>query len=235
MAPTVPGRPVPPLDDLITLIQASLRNSASLLDDARLLLGSGRAPRAHALATLALEEIGKAFLCMLALLPMPIAFYGVKSGDDFWAAWREHTDKLAWALGFREFLLLEPPGPAEQAFNRLRAAVSDGHLRKLRGFYVDYDGQVLEPGEISPAEAEQIIADTRLLLDIADRTWLDDGLRDRITEALAGHAEELAEMLASVGRAVTEDTDGTLTRYRAVIQDQLGPLNAAADPPDAAS
>jgi AbiV family abortive infection protein len=60
-------RPVPPRDDLLKLIRASAFNARDLLTAARLLLGAGSSPQAHALATLAFEEVGKANLCILML------------------------------------------------------------------------------------------------------------------------------------------------------------------------
>jgi hypothetical protein len=53
------GRPVPGHDALLALIQASLRNAGDLLEEARLLVGNGHSARAHALGTLAFEEMGK--------------------------------------------------------------------------------------------------------------------------------------------------------------------------------
>lgn len=125
-------RPLPPLDDLLALIEASLRNAIALLGDAKTLLASGSAPRAHALASLALEEIGKSYLCVLALAPIPepMIIYGMKNKGDFWAAWREHTDKLGWALGFLG-LLLRDSGPAAHAIARIHNAAQSGHLRNL--------------------------------------------------------------------------------------------------------
>jgi AbiV family abortive infection protein len=64
-------RPVPEFDELVTLIQACLGNAGELLADTRILLAAERVPQAHALATLALEEIGKACICILAVAPMP--------------------------------------------------------------------------------------------------------------------------------------------------------------------
>ena len=88
------ARPIPEFDDLITLMQASLRNAGELLSDARLLLAAGRAPRAHALATLAFEEIGKAFICVLAVVPTPAPFFGIRSEGDFWKAWNSMSRSL---------------------------------------------------------------------------------------------------------------------------------------------
>jgi AbiV family abortive infection protein len=221
-------RPLPSLDDLLTLIQASLRNAVALLGDARTLLASGSAPRAHALATLALEEIGKSYLCVLALAPIPesMVIYGMKSKGDFWAAWREHTDKLGWALGFLG-LLLRDSGPAAQAVARIHSAAQSGHLRKLRGFYVDYDDQtVLEPTIITEAEAQQIITDTESLLEIASATWLSDGALGRARENLGQYGGELATYLKLAGAAIQTDMDAALDQVRQVMNSAL---NASSD------
>src|SRR5258708_34935797 len=61
-------RPIPPRDDLLALFQATKANAGDLISDAELLADVGRFPRAHALATLAHEEIGKAQLCLLAVM-----------------------------------------------------------------------------------------------------------------------------------------------------------------------
>lgn len=45
---------------------------------------------------------------------------------------------------------------------RLGSAARDGHLRKLRGFYVDYrDGTILSPGQVTAAGAQQIVDGAR--------------------------------------------------------------------------
>jgi AbiV family abortive infection protein len=205
-------RPIPPMDDLLALIQASLRNATALLADARSLLDSGGAPRAHALATLALEEIGKSCLCILALVPVPesAVIYGMKSKGDFWAAWRDHTDKLEWALGFMG-LLLNDSGPAAQAVARIHAAAQSGHLRKLRGFYVDYDGHtVLEPTAISEADAQQIITDAETLLNVVAAAWLSEGAEERFKENMSQYGSELSAFIERAGEAVEADMDAAL-------------------------
>jgi AbiV family abortive infection protein len=85
-------RPLPPRDDLVRLIQASAFNARDLLADARVLSDAGSSPRAHALATLAFEEVGKANLCILVIMPP-----GFISAAEFWDSWLSHSHKLRWA------------------------------------------------------------------------------------------------------------------------------------------
>jgi AbiV family abortive infection protein len=224
---TAACRSLPPRDDLIALIQISMRNAGALLDDACLLLDAHRAPRAHALATLALEEIGKASLCMLALLPLPEPFYGFRSKGDFWAAWRDHADKLGWALGFLGLIVREPVGAVTEAIERIGTAACDGHLRKLRGFYVDYsDGKILSPAQVSVAEAQQIVDDAHALLEVAAATWLADGLAGRARD-LDQHRDALAGLQEQLAQAVMADADGLVASFRQFFHDQ----RAAGDEP----
>src|SRR5260370_40417621 len=81
-------RPIPPRDDLLALFQATKANAGDLISDAELLADVGRFPRAHALATLAHEEIGKAQLCLLAVRLTEITPQGV------WDAFKRPTGKL---------------------------------------------------------------------------------------------------------------------------------------------
>lgn len=227
-------RPMPPVGDLIALTQASLRNAVGLVEDARLLLSSGSASRAHALATLALEEVGKSCLCMLALVPTPASMtqYGLKSGEDFWAAWREHTDKLMWALGVLD-LLIRGSGSATQAFERIRAAASDGHPRKLRGLYVDYDGHnVLEPGAITDAEAEQVISDAQIVIDVLGTSWLAEGSQERATENLSMYGNDLTALFEQAKQAIQVDADGALAQFRQFFN-EAWQLDSPADPTSA--
>jgi AbiV family abortive infection protein len=211
-------RPLPPTDDLLALVQATLRNAAALLEDAKTLLGAESAARAHALATLALEEIGKSHLCLLALLPIPkpAIIYGTRSKNDFWAAWQGHTDKLEWALGFLH-LLLEDSGPALQAFARVRTSAQAEHLRKLRGFYVDYDGSILEPTEITETDAHEIIAIADRSLSVASAAFLSDGAIERAREALVQHGRELTSFIEEASEAVQADIDTALVHVRETI------------------
>ncbi len=159
------ARPLPDFDDLVTLIQACVRNAEDLLADARQLLEADRAPRAHALATLAFEEIGKAFICVLALIPGPTRFFGLKSEGDFWKAWNSHLDKLAWARSYLSMLAQDPAAPIAEIVCRLAAITDADHLRKMRGLYVDYsDGTVLLPTDVTAGEAAELAQMSRPFL-----------------------------------------------------------------------
>jgi AbiV family abortive infection protein len=211
-------RAIPPSEDLVTLIQACLRNAEGLLADARLLLNAERVPRAHALATLALEEIGKSCVCVLGLFPMPVRSFGIRSDDDFWAAWTSHTDKLLWARGLLSLLIREPDGPVLAAVERLADAARGEHLRKMRGLYVDYaDGSVLLPTDITDAEARELISDVQAVLDIAMEAWCHEAVRDRLRDLQQQHLAEFNSMMASALQVLQADPDNAIAITRQLL------------------
>jgi len=212
------------------LIQACLHNAGDLLADARHLLEASRVPRAHAVATLAFEEIGKACMCMLALLPQQTPFFGVRGQGNFWKAWNDHTDKLSWASGFLELLIRQPTTPILAAAERLLANARTNHLRKLRGFYVDYgDGTVLLPTEITDAEARQLISDVQCVLDIARQGWCHSAVLERIREArVAG----LANLLGTLSQAADVDPDAVVAIVSQLIHDGVADTLSAGQESD---
>jgi len=203
---------IPPRDDLGKLVQASLRNAQDLLADARLLASAGRFPTAHAVATLALEEAGKASLCILVLLPS----IGVLDSEGFWRSWRDHAAKLMWAASVLSVLIDEPDGPLAQMLARLTDEARAAHLRKLRGFYVDYsseDAAVLLPSEIGAEEARAVMSDVQAALGFMMPAWGYDGFLDRLRE-LAAHEDQLAEFHAGMMRRIEADPDAGLADFR---------------------
>lgn len=149
----------PPQDDLLKLAEAALSNAMDLLADARLLAEAGRFPRAHALATLACEELGKSRQC-LSNIWLP------RHPKAFWEAFTSHTRKLSHVqadavLGSGESAR-SPRALRLHVWQVTRAA----HQRKLRGLYVGYeDGKPRLPGEITEAEAWQVIDRAQWMLD----------------------------------------------------------------------
>lgn len=57
--------PVPGREDLTSLVHAALVHARSLGADAELLLEHGRWPTAYAVVTLAFEEVGKSWICLI--------------------------------------------------------------------------------------------------------------------------------------------------------------------------
>lgn len=78
---------MPTAGQLRHLAHAAAQNAGDLAADARLLLEAGRFPRAHALAVLALEELGKMVLCHEVL-------DGELDDDGFRREWSKHPSKL---------------------------------------------------------------------------------------------------------------------------------------------
>jgi AbiV family abortive infection protein len=165
MAP--PIQEIPPQDHLLKLAQAALSNAGDLLSDARLLFDAGRFARAHALATLACEELGKEQQCLRAVwLPL--------RPKVFWDSFNRHTRKLSHAQALAVMDSGEPihsPG----AFNqRVKQRSHSAHQRKLRGLYVGYaDGAPQLPGEITEPETWQLIERTQTAVNLASIEWAD--------------------------------------------------------------
>jgi AbiV family abortive infection protein len=138
---------MPSANQLRLLAAAAEGNAADLAADARLLLEAGRHARAHALATLALEELGKRTLCLEALA-------GKLDENGFRKAWSSHLDKL-------ESSYLEAILSANSA-QRLSAWYKDDAAMKMRGLYVDAnpidaDGAPLTPSDLDPLAAQGIV------------------------------------------------------------------------------
>jgi AbiV family abortive infection protein len=208
-------RPLPPQADLIALSQAALFNARDLLAAARHLSGGGSIPQAHALAVLALEEIGKSHLCVLMLLPS-----GQLTATEFWAAWCSHEAKLRWAQGFLQ-MMLHDPGPGVAALvERLASESRATHIRKLSGLYVDYrDGAVVTPAAVTAGEAAELIAAVQESLEFLLRAWGDDGAPERFAAMLRDQSEQLDDLIQQVNQAVTADPDAALAAGRRMMHE----------------
>ena len=109
---------------------------------------------------------------------------------------------------------------ATQAVARIRKAASDGHPRKLRGLYVDYDGHnVLDPSAITSAEAEQVISDAQLVTEVLRESWLAEGLPERAGEVLDMYGANLAAVFEQAGQAIQADMDNTMAQVQRTFSD----------------
>jgi AbiV family abortive infection protein len=139
--------PMPSATQLRQLAAAAEGNAADLAADARLLLEAGRFARAHALATLALEELGKRTLCNEVLA-------GKLDERGFRKAWSNHLAKLD--RSHVEAIL------SANSEERIFAWYEDDATMKMRGLYVDAnpvdaDGAPLTPSDVDRDAARGIV------------------------------------------------------------------------------
>jgi hypothetical protein len=150
--------PMPSANQLRLLAAAAEGNAADLAADARLLLEAGRYARAHALATLALEELGKRTLCLEALA-------GKLDENGFRKAWSSHLDKL------------------ESSYLEAILSANSAQRLKMRGLYVDAnpidaDGAPLTPSDVAPLAAQGIVETAEVA---AARLWARSTPNDAAT------------------------------------------------------
>lgn len=184
---------LPDRQELETLAHAAFMNSRHQLASAELLLERAHWPVAHALATLALEEIGKSFLCMFASTN-PEPFRAV-----FWKVFVSHTIKLQIA-----HVALAPmaAGAASQRAHEAILAFSQmakaDHATKMRGLYVDYaDGVVLDPADVTEQDAQSMVALACVALDYLAPATTDEGLDPELRAILTASAAYFAGLVDS--------------------------------------
>lgn len=216
---------VPPMPELGEYALAAGRNAADLLDEAELLLRNRRWARAYPLSVLAFEEMGKAWMTIVAMM-MP---------DDIRSEWpltelmATHIDKLVAALFLGRFLssaaVGEDPFGAVVAVSENVGTLAGEHNRaKQRGFYVDLaGGEVREPRTVSKAEACGVSATVRTLADYGGYLtepgfiqWLLDGdeelqaFRAKFWDCMvAGLKDDTGETMITGVRGLMDDVGAT--------------------------
>ena len=121
-------RPLP--EDVRKILEACVSHATELMAAAKLLKGGGFLNFAYHLATLCLEEVGKAHLIFMNFL------VAERSGDNRAKSWDtdDHVKKLFWALFsplFGKELI------TRKLFESLQGLAKQIHERRLQGLYVD--------------------------------------------------------------------------------------------------
>jgi AbiV family abortive infection protein len=156
--------PIPSHDDLLAIARAAQANAEDLLGDAELLADHERYSRAYALATLAWEEVSKAYLCGWAICSTQM------TPEKFWTDFRSHESKLADAHYDAEYLRPEPIGTVLEHYKKMIGGSRSTQNQKERALYVDYRrGKVLVPGQIGQRAAQAQIRSVRRVLAEAKR------------------------------------------------------------------
>lgn len=159
--------------------RGSLDNAVDLLSDARLLLASGRWPRAYALAVLAGEEYGK--------FQMTVSMAATSSDETvawqkYWERFQRHDPKLTTWRGqhvdLKDWGPLGSPGDTEwlRAWDGRseQAKVTQG--KKLSALYVDFrQGRVSLPrSAVSGDDARHLVAAVAEVIDWASQSFPGD-------------------------------------------------------------
>lgn len=189
--------PVPSHADLLAIFHAAQANAEDLLGDAELLADHERYSRAYALATLALEEVGKAHLCLWAICSTQI------TPEKFWADFRSHEGKLADAHYRTEYLRPEPIGTTFEHYKKMIGGSRSTQNQKERALYVDYRrGKVLVLRQIGRHAAQTQIRD----------------VRSALAETKRFDARERVAAWALISDAINELMDSQWDAFRAAFQ-----------------
>lgn len=208
------GKTIPTSLELAALSDASIANARAYLKEASILLENEAWARAHSSATLALEEIGKAHLCV-SLIWIPEQY---RSGFPFWQAFRNHRTKLTFAYIMRAILGDdEPPSSLAGVLESASSAADADNTTKFRGLYVDYeDGALRVPAQVSEAEARAVIARVRLLLHGVGEPYSLSNLLSFISAE--GEDRAVIAHMSSRFREMASDEDTFIANLRKELQ-----------------
>lgn len=216
---------MPDDQQLLDLMRAAVDTALQQHKDALYLLDGGRWPTAYAVAHLALEECGKAVVCLTAfgMPPQVRAEFA-----PVYAAWlNRHQDKAGAAYFIRGVFGPLPLQSTDLLSEVVQAAAVSNGL-KFRGLYSDIvDGRVLRP-------ADQVTeADAREMTDLLGQTLaaLEPFNPELAGESVLTDADMMAfkEMFGTVDldelAAALEDVDPGefFAQVRAVILDDAAP------------
>jgi AbiV family abortive infection protein len=164
---------------LIKLAAEAVKNATSKQDAARRLLDAGGDPStAFAVAALAMEELGKSFVCSTLLSQPPEV--RTKAGPRMLA---DHRVKMTIAFAVIRVFVdeTELPDNVDDVFDQIEKASATANDEKFRGLYVDAadDGaSILTPGA-SEADARALVDLVGLAIDVLTAQGLTlDGTED---------------------------------------------------------
>lgn len=151
------NKPMPDEPHLIKLSVAAIKHAREYLEDAEALLDRGRWPAALVDAALGLEEMGKSYMCISALVLPAEQREAYAAG--FWKNFDSHIAKaLVAQTPLITVMAATAPSPAT-LFADLEAASTALNNAKFKALYVDVadDGELSEPDEVTEADARAAV------------------------------------------------------------------------------
>ena len=201
---------------------AAARNAFALVEDAELLSGSGRLARAHSLAGLAVEEVGKAdSLAALAAMPGDLRARAPLGRMLEWHQMKLVAGQITAAAPFgapgkATRLVTMPASEFAEMIDKAQAFAEEADRLKQRGLYVDVDGsgQIREPSEVTAAEVGEQLHRARQAAS-AVNALLDPSAPLRLADPGASEVEfsrALVSAFAEVGRARSPEVAADVLR-----------------------
>ncbi|MFD3700225.1 AbiV family abortive infection protein [Streptomyces sp. NPDC058646] len=143
---------------VVDLAAAAFKNARALLTGAQAVLNEQQWPAAFSIAALALEEVGKAVLCMTMLGMPPAAREEFRPG--FNKAFIDHQTKATCTHLVLAVVADEVPATLERLLEDVIASARQTNAVKFRGLYVDYTdtGALLKPDDVTEPKAMWMVS-----------------------------------------------------------------------------
>lgn len=197
------------------LAREAVRNAAEKLKDAEALFARARWSSAYALAVLALEEVGKAMLCVSA-------FSNPAAAGQLTSDLRKHQVKLEAAVG----LVLAINGTEdESAMGILEQAVAQvPHIHELRmhSLYVDSPdfGVYRTPADVTETDAKRLVGYLSSAVDALGSFTSDEAV-DRLTELAVDHAASFRDVMGLGWQLVEVAPERAMEHVRAMFRGEV--------------
>lgn len=159
-------------DDLVKLRKKCISHAGRLLKASKSELVGKRSNIAYHLATLALEEVGKAVMIVIGYG----YFVGEKGNKLLKQAGEDHVKKLFWALWAPSFGRSDMSVQQIQSFFDMSKKI---HSLRMRGLYVDPLASSADPQKvIRRTDAKQLVALTEVRINMEKYSKLEEPSRE---------------------------------------------------------
>ncbi|WP_019074424.1 AbiV family abortive infection protein [Streptomyces hokutonensis] len=208
---------------VVDIAAASLKNARALLTSAQAVLDAQQWPTSFSFAALALEEVGKASLCM-TMLAMPPAVRE-EFRPDFEKMFTSHQTKAEFAHLILGLIDEKVPASVQQMLDDVVTAARRTNDVKFRGLYVDYTstGDLLQPDTVGESDARLMV--TAVTAALAASSFAESAVAEPDVFLDFLHQWQSAMDFDALGTHIAATPeDELLTQLRTVAQeDALAP------------
>ncbi|WP_162602921.1 AbiV family abortive infection protein [Streptomyces sp. CS090A] len=206
---------------VVDIAAASFSNARTLHTSAQAVLDGHQWPTAFSIGALALEEIGKASLCMTMLIMPPAEREAFRPA--FEKAFTSHQAKALFAHIILAVTAEETPASLEQLVEEAVAFARQTNALKFRGLYVDYTdtGALLKPDAVDEAEAKWMVATVATVLTESEPAEAAVSEPDLYLEALRTWQSEVDT--AALHAYFEENLQEAIGHVQAFVRDDVAP------------